>query len=312
GAGASEDKIGRALVNRRDRVVLCSKSANRTADGIRRDLETSLELLQTDHIEFYYFHGVNTLEEMDTITGPGGALEGLQRAKDEGLIAGMGLSSHRPPMYIEALNRLPLSLILIWSNFLEDLYLPEISREIIPLAKEKGVGVTAMKPLADGYLYRSASHAMRYALGGGAEVIVCGMNTVNHVYQAASAVCQGPADDEERAMILRDAPELGCYVCRQCGACSDDLMEIFRLEGYCDRQMIDFLEHDPADYALRVRLSGWFSLTDTAREHFAQKGWNEDAMLAEAARIQCPYYIDVQRKTRLALAKLKKESPQRI
>ncbi len=308
GDGASERKLGRALAGRRDRVVLASKSGARDAAGIRRDLEISLELLQTDHIEFYFFHGVNTLEELDTIAGKGGALEALLRAKEEGLIRGLGFSSHRPPqLYLEAIRRLPLSVILIWDNYLEEQFVPEIQQQVYPLARERGVGITAMKPLADGFLYRSPEPALRYALGSGSEVLVCGMNTVDHVYEAAAAIAKGPADAEERKAILRDAPELGAYVCRQCGGCSEALMALFRLEGYVDRQMIDYLPHDPADYALRLRLAHWFDLTTIAQQRFVDAGWDAGDLVAEARGVACPYGIDVARKTRFALAKLQGE-----
>ena len=311
GAGASEIKIGRALQGRRDDVVLCSKSGAVTSEDMRRDIETSLENLDTDHIEFYYLHGVPDTETIDRIMAKGGALEAMLAAKDEGLIEGIGFSSHRPWMYLEGIERLPLSLILIWSNYLEDMYLPELSRDIFPAARKNGVGVTAMKPLADGFLYRSPEAAIRYALGSGAEVLVCGMNSPQHVFEAAEAVSLGAANDSERSEILRAAPELGRYVCRQCGICSDALMELFRLEGYVDRQMIDYLEHDPANYALRLRLSGWFSLAETARERFGkrlkEKSLDKLELLEEASKIDCPFEIDVARKTKLAYAKLAEE-----
>ena len=308
GDGASEEKIGRVLEGRRDRVILASKSPERKGDGIRRDLEDSLRALRTEHIEFYFFHCVNTMEELDVITGPDGALSELLKARDEGLITGIGFSSHRPPeLYREAINRLPLSVILIWDSYLEELYVPEIQREIYPLAREKGVSITAMKPLADGFLHRSAEKALRYALGSGSEVLICGTNGPQHVYEAAAAIAQGPASEEERRTILREAPELGQYVCRQCGECSDALMKLFRLEGYVDRQMIDYLAHDPADYALRLRLSGWFELADIARQRFSEETWDIDALLSEAEVVDCPYGIDVLRKARLTLAKLRQE-----
>ncbi|MCU0521650.1 MAG: aldo/keto reductase [Anaerolineae bacterium] len=306
GNGASEQKLGRALVGRRDQVVLASKSGARDGAGIRRDLEISLQLLQTDHIEFYFFHGVNSLEELEAITARGGAMDALLRAKEEGLIRGMGFSSHRPPqLYLEAIRRIPLSVILIWDNYLEEQFVPEIQQQVYPLAREHGVGITAMKPLADGFLYRSPEPALRYALGSGSDVLICGMNTVDHVYEAAAAVARGPASAEERRTILRDAPELGAYVCRQCGGCSDALMALFRLEGYVDRQMIDYLPHDPADYALRLRLAHWFDLTAIAQQRFADAGWDEGALSAEASSIVCPYGIDVARKAKFALAKLR-------
>ena len=310
GGGSSEEKLGRVLEGRRDGIILASKSGSRDADGIRRDLETSLRTLKTEHIEFYFLHGVNTLEDLDTISGPDGALPALLKAKEEGLITGIGFSSHRPPeMYLEAIKRLPLSVILIWDNYLEEQYLPEIQRDVYPLAREKGVGITAMKPLGDGFLHRSAENALRYALGSGGEVMICGTNSPEQVYQAAAAICRGPATEEEREAILREAPELGRYVCRQCGECSEALMELFRLEGYVDRQMIDYLVHDPADYALRLRLSGWFSLADIARQRFSESNGDVDALLKEAETVDCPYEIDVARKTRLTLAKLRGEKP---
>jgi aryl-alcohol dehydrogenase-like predicted oxidoreductase len=313
GSGASEEKIGKALLGRRDQVFLCSKSGDRTSDGIRKDIETSLKLLQTDHIEFYYLHGVSSTEDLNSITAPKGALAGLLKAKEEGLITGIGLSSHRIPIYIEAIRKqLPLSIILVWCNYLEDLYLPEIRNELFPLAKEKGIGITGMKPLADGFLYRSVKNAMQYALGTGAEVVVSGMNSPDHVYQAADAICKGQADGKQIAKILKDAPELGQYVCRQCGKCSDKLMEIFRLEGYCDRQMMDYLPHDPADYALRVRLSKWFSLDEIAIQQFNRLSLDTETLITEAQTVKCPYNIDVSRKIHLALSKLGVGNPDLI
>jgi predicted aldo/keto reductase-like oxidoreductase len=309
GIGASEEKIGRALKGRRDKVILVSKSYSRDADGLRMDLEASLSALQTDHIEFYFFHGVNAIEELDAITDPDGALSALLKAKEEGLIDGIGFSSHRPPdLYREAINRLPLSVILIWNNYLDDLYLPEIRHEIYPLAREHGVGITAMKPLADGFLHRSVDNALRYALGSGSEVLICGMNSPAHVHEAAEAVLRGPASKDECEVILRDAPELGRYVCRQCGECSDGLMKLFRLEGYIDRQMIDYLPHNPADYALRRRLRSWYGLADVARQHFLQEDVNVDELIAEANGVDCPFHIDVPRKLKLTLAKLREEN----
>ncbi|QEN08324.1 aldo/keto reductase [Oceanispirochaeta crateris] len=304
GDGASEKKLGRVLEGRRDQFILCSKSGAEGAREIRRDIEASLTNLQTDHIEFYYFHGVPDEDKLERILSPGGALEGMLKAKEEGLIGGIGLSSHNLPMYIKGMSALPVDLILIWCNYLEDMYLPEIKDEIFPFARKRNIGITAMKPLGDGFLYRSPNMAMRYAMSNHPDVLVCGMNTLQHVSEAVEAVCQGPLTAAEQSSLLMDAPELGNYVCRQCGNCSAQLKELFRLEGYVDRQMIDYLEHDPADYALRLRLSSWFSMREKGLSVFKKKKWDEMKLLKEAASVSCPYRIDVSRKVRLSLAKL--------
>jgi hypothetical protein len=303
GGGASEVKLGRALKGRRDQVVLCTKTGARSADEARRELEQSLEALQTDYVDFCLFHGVGE-GELDQITAKGGALEGLQGAIDEGILGALGMSSHWPPVYLEGFERLPLALILIWCNYLDNLNFPIIPNKIIPEARRRGIGVTAMKPLADGYLYRSVEHAVRYTLGSGAEVAVCGTNAVEHVEQVAAAVRKGAADEALKKEILRDAVDLGQYVCRQCGGCSKALMDVFRLEGVYDRQMIDYLPHDPANYALRVRLAHWFAGQERATEAFAAAGYDADELIEEAEGVDCPYGIDVGRKARIATAKL--------
>jgi aryl-alcohol dehydrogenase-like predicted oxidoreductase len=311
GAGASEEKIGLALAGRRDAVVLCSKTGAASADDARRDLEASLQALQTGYIDFYFLHGVDH-EKLQQVTAPGGAVEALTRAREEGLIRGIGLSSHWPEVYLQAMERIDLAVILVWCNYLDNLNFPIIPDRVLPAARQRGVLITAMKPLADGMLYRSAEDALRYCISCTVDLAVCGTNSVEQVRQAARAIREGPATDNEQERILRHAPELGQYVCRRCGRCPDELMDTFRLEGEFDRQMMDFLPHDPAEYALRSRLSGWFNHADLARKQFAETGRNVDGLLAQAGEVDCPYEIDVPRKTRLATAKLTGQSPSRV
>lgn len=310
GNGASETKIGNALKGHRDSVFLVSKSIERTADKIRIDLENSLKVLHTDHLDYYYMHMVNTDDEIKQLIGDDGALTALLKAKKEGLIGGIGFSSHRPWIYIEALQTMPLDIILIWNNYLEDLYLPEIRRDIIPLAKKKGCLVSIMKPLADGYLYRSAESALRWVLDKGSDIIICGFNSVEQLKQNITSINKGPLTQEEEAKLMQKSIELGHYVCRQCKHCAEELKDVFRLEGYLDRQMLDWYPHDPADYALRLRLSGWFRFADIAQERYAAKKFDETSLRKAAKVVQCPYGIDVERKFRLASFKLRGENPQ--
>ncbi len=311
GGGASEDKIGRALQGRRDRVVLASKTGAATADQARRDLEETLKLLRTDRIEFYFFHGVDD-EKLRKITAPGGAVEALVQAREEGLIDGMGLSSHTPPTYLAAMERIDLSLILIWCNYLDNQNYPIIPEKILPEALRRGVGVTAMKPLADGLLHESVREAMRYCLAAGAEVAICGANSPEQVRESAAAAAAGPADPDEVQRILAEAPELGRYVCRRCGGCPETLMELFRLEGLFDRQMIDLQPRDPASQALRKVLSHWFHAEDAARRQLGEMAIDPAELQSAAGQVACPYHIDVSRKARIALAKLRDEPINRL
>jgi len=217
-----------------------------------------------------------------------------------------------PSTYLTALERIDLAVILIWCNYLDNLNFPIIPERIIPDARRRGVGVTAMKPLADGMLWQSVDPAVRYCMAAGADVVVCGTNSPAQVRQVAAAVAAGQADAALQDEILRTAPELGRYVCRRCGQCPPEVMDVFRLEGELDRQMVDYLPHDPADYALRQRLCGWFGRADAARAAFADAGYDADALLAAASDVTCPYGIDVPRKLRLATAKLSGGAPERV
>ncbi len=303
GRGASEAKLARALDGRRERVVLSSKTGAATADEARADVEASLKALRTDRIDLYFLHGVEP-GRLDRIAGRGGAGEGLLAAAEEGLIGGVGMTSHHPEVYLEAFDRLPLAVILVWCNYLDDLNFPIIPQRVIPEARRRGIGVTAMKPLADGLLHGSVDSAIPYVLSAGADVAVVGANSPRQVRQAASAVRAGPADDARREAILRDAAELGRYVCRRCGRCPPPLMETFRLEGVFDRQMIDLMPHGPAENALRKVLSRWFGKETEAREAFAGLGRSAEELLAAAEGVECPFGIDVVRKARIATTKL--------
>ena len=81
-------------------------------------------------------------------------------------------------------------------------------------------------------------------------------------------------------------------------------MDIFRLEGVYDRQMIDYLAHDPANYALRVRLAHWFAGRERASDAFGAAGYDVERVIAKAGNVDCPYGIDTVRKAKLATAKL--------
>ena len=77
----SETRIGKALKETDKRPAIATKSFNRTAGGIRKDVETSLKELQLEYIDIYQCHGISTMEDYRKITAPDGAYAGLVKAK---------------------------------------------------------------------------------------------------------------------------------------------------------------------------------------------------------------------------------------
>jgi len=310
GDGASEQKLGRALAGRRHRTFLVSKTGQRKYEGAWREINESLEWLRTDHLDVYLFHGLGDAEGLQTVGGPDGALKAFQRAKDEGLSGHIALSSHWPMLYVEAAERLPLEAVLIWGNYLDFCNYPEIPRVVLPALRAKGIGITFMKPLGDGYLHRSPRRALRYALAQGCDCLVAGFNSLGQLEVDLAACCDStPFTQQELADCLREAPELGDYVCRQCEDCpvcedAGMLKCVFELEGKFDRQMDD--RRPPvsaAEYALRERLKGWFGAQGKAQDAYAELG-EPGPRLTETLCAPCSYGLDAVRKLRIAHAKL--------
>jgi hypothetical protein len=310
GNGGSETKIGRAIAGRRKELVLASKTVQRSAEGVWRELNKTLENLQTDHLDLYFLHNVFSAEDLAAIIAPDGALESFTRARDEGMIKHIAISTHWPLRLLEAVKLIPFEAVLIWNNYLDYCNYPEIPGTILPALREKGIGILAMKPLADGYLHNSVEDAFRYALRDNPACVVSGFNSVAMLRADAAAVCRGKLDDDETAMLLRDAPELGDYVCRQCRNCSvlpgtegDLLRKLFELEGKFDRQMDDLRPVDAGTYALRQRLCKWFGNADRARSAFTASP-ELQSLCKTKDFLPCRYHIDIPRKVRIAAAKL--------
>jgi len=309
GGGAAERKIGVALEGRRDQVVLASKSRARDAEGAWRELNESLEALKTDHLDLWLYHCLTGAKDVAQIASPGGAKEAYSRAKEEGLVRFIGASTHWPLALLPAMACLELDTVMYWINYLVACNYPELYRTIAPRAREKGIGIIGMKPLADGYLHRSIEPAFGYALAQEVDVLACGFNSLEMLQQDIEAVCAWQRPTEEQLdVILRDAPELGDTVCRQCGACEIDQVNIprvFELEGKFDRQMFDGRPHSAPEYALRQRLCGWFGNQQRAIELYRPHATSVQALLASDLSLpECPFGIDIREKLDLADAKL--------
>jgi aryl-alcohol dehydrogenase-like predicted oxidoreductase len=310
GDGISEQKIGRAIGHRRDSFLLASKTMGRTAEALRADLDRSLANLATDHLDILFIHCLQRHEELEAISAPGGALEAAQAAQAAGKVRCIGVTGHgRPDALLEAIDRFPFAALMTGFNYLDRFNYPAVERDLVPRASAKGIGLLAMKPLADGYLYRSAEPAMRYVLGLPVASVVAGANTMELLRRDIALVqAAEPLPGPDREELFRTAPELGDYVCRLCGLCREstfDPEEVFLLEGLFDRQMDDGRVPDAARYALRERLKHWFDQAAQARLEYAALARKVDpAADYRHLNVRCPYGIDIDRKLKLAHGKL--------
>ena len=103
GYSVSEELLGQALEGRREKFVLATKTMARDHDGMAKDIETSLHNLRTDYIDLYQVHNPS-LQHLEQVCAPGGALEALLEARKAGKIGHLGLTAHSPAVFEKALE----------------------------------------------------------------------------------------------------------------------------------------------------------------------------------------------------------------
>lgn len=113
--GEAELRLGPWMPQIRDDIFLATKTGQRTAEGAWREINRSLERLQTDRLDLLQLHAIGDVEELDKALGKGGAIEAALRARDEGLTAAIGITGHgdeAPATHLEALRRFPFATVL--------------------------------------------------------------------------------------------------------------------------------------------------------------------------------------------------------
>jgi aryl-alcohol dehydrogenase-like predicted oxidoreductase len=147
--GDAEIKLGPALEPYRKNVFLACKTTKRTKDEARAELEQSLQHLRTDHFDLYQFHAVTTLKEVNTILGPGGAMETFQEARKEGKIRFIGFSAHSVEAAMALMDRFDFDTILFPVNY-ATWHAGNFGPQVLARAQEKKMGILALKAMAKG------------------------------------------------------------------------------------------------------------------------------------------------------------------
>jgi aryl-alcohol dehydrogenase-like predicted oxidoreductase len=221
GYGDAESKLGLGLEGRRQEVVVSTKTRARTRDDAWRDVNESLARLRTAYVDNYHLHGLRPGQDMDRRLGPGGALEALIEAREQGLIHHIGCSGHRSEVLIEAIQRFDFEVILVPMNIVER----EPLDELIPLCREKGIAVTIMKPVATGLL--PAGLALKWLLNQPIASAVPGATTLEELEENALV---GQRDttlshgEQLRIQEIKGALEhVRCRICEACMPCPQEI-----------------------------------------------------------------------------------------
>lgn len=143
----SESTVGRAIEGRRKGLWISTKTLERSADGAYREINESLGRLKSDWIDLLQVHAVNDQGTLDAVLRKGGAIEGIERAKNEGLVRNIGITGHtRPEVILNAMKAYPFVSILVPISAL-DAHINDFATEVVPYANSHGVAVVGMKSL---------------------------------------------------------------------------------------------------------------------------------------------------------------------
>jgi predicted aldo/keto reductase-like oxidoreductase len=145
--GNAEEQLGPALAPYRNGVYLACKTGERKAEEAEAELNASLKKLQTDHFDVYQLHAMTTMEDVETVFGPGGAMELFVKAREQGKVRFLGFSAHSELAALALMDRFDFDTILFpinWACWLKSGFGPDT----IAKAKEKSMGILALKTLA--------------------------------------------------------------------------------------------------------------------------------------------------------------------
>lgn len=212
----SEPHVGEVMRTRRDEVFLATKINNRSRDGVLDELKESLRRLQTDHVDLIQVHSVSAWADWEQVIAPDGALTALEQARDEGLVRFIGITGHaRPEILGHALRCYDFDTVLVALG-IADRLITSPETFVLPVAREKNVGVIAMKVFAHG-AFANREPALRYSLHQpGVSLAIIGLNDIQQIDEIVELAgrCDPLSAEEEdqliqeiRPLVERDAKE---------------------------------------------------------------------------------------------------------
>lgn len=210
----SEEKLGEAFRYVREKIVISTKTAAKTAEAFWKDLDESLRKLKTDYIDIYQFH------TPDFCPRPGdesGLYDAMLEAKAQGKIRYIGITNHKITVANEA----------VASGLYETMQFPfsylasKKELKLVADCKEADMGFIAMKGLSGGLISNSAcAYAFMNQPQFAHVAPIWGMQREQELDEfLAHGECPPVLDEELQAIIEHDVKQLSGNFCRGCGYC---------------------------------------------------------------------------------------------
>ena len=182
--GHSEEVYGDVLSDVRKQVFITTKSSKRTRVEAERELHASLKSLKTDYVDLWQMHGIQDQKDVDQIFALGGAIAAFEAAKKAGKCRFFGFTGHHDPnahlSMLKAYDK--------WDSILMPLHAADpaylsFEKITLPAARERGIGVQAMKVFGNAFLLRvlNAEECLRYALSLPIHCATVGCSTIGQL-----------------------------------------------------------------------------------------------------------------------------------
>jgi len=266
----SEEKIGNALSDVRDKIVIATKSPSRTREGVMQDIETSLTRLKTDYIDILQTHNPDFVPQPG---GEDGIYDALSEAKAQGKIRHIGLSNHRLPIALAAVESNLYDTIQFPLNYLSS----EKDLQLIEKCRQRDMGVIAMKALSGGLITKAAP-TFAFLRQYDNVVPIWGIETIAQIDEFLNLEQNPPVLDEAMQKIIEhDRKELSGNFCRGCGYCLPCPVEI------------------PINMAARMNLA----MRRMVTQRFLTDEWKAkmeriaDCTECGQCKERCPYDLDI-------------------
>jgi len=211
--GEAERRMGVALRDGyRQKVFLMTKFDGRTKAAAAKQIDESLQRLQTDHVDLMQYHENIRMEDPDRFFADGGPLEALLEAKKAGKIRYIGFTGHKDPVVhlrmleIAAENHFHFDTCQMPLNVM-DYHFRSFAHQVVPKLVEQGIAVLGMKSMGSGIILQSNTvtpiECLHYALNLPTSVVITGMDTLERVDQAIEAARTfKPMSEREVAMLV--------------------------------------------------------------------------------------------------------------
>lgn len=230
----SESFIGESLGARRKDIYLATKSMARSYEQMEKDINISLNNFKTDYIDLYQMHNIKSKDEFLDALEDEGCYRALAVAKEKGLIKHIGITSHSQDFLKWLLNS-------EYCNYVETIQFPfnfieDNGLELLSLAKEKGLGTIAMKPLGGGAIDKG-SIAIKWLLNqSNLDIAIPGIGAMREADDLFSVKDFNYTNEEIDYMnnLKANLKDDFCHRCGYCMPCTKgiDIPGTFTLERY--------------------------------------------------------------------------------